>query len=275
MPDRLGEADLAAYFQRIGFAAEPHADLATLAALHHAHAVTIPFENLDTQLGRPPGLDPEATFAKLVTARRGGWCYEHNGLFGRVLASLGFAVTRLSAGVMRQVRGDFAMGSHLALKVSLEGQDWLADVGFGAALLAPVALVPGSHDTAPVPSDLSRTEDGYWRLSVRIGEAPFSYDFNDKCADEARLAAMCEWQGGDGQSPFVQNLVVQRRLPHAHIMLRGKVLTETRGDGSEVRHLASADELVAVLRERFTLDLPEAARLWPAIEARHAALFAA
>lgn len=275
MDEALGEADLAAYFARIGFAGEARADLATLTALHRAHALAIPFEAIDVQLGRPPGLDPAAMFAKLVTARRGGWCYEHNGLFGRVLASLGFAVTRLSAGVMRQVRGDFVMGSHLALKVVLDGQPWLADVGFGAALLAPVPLAHGSHDTPPVPSELARTDDGYWRLSLMIGETPFSYDFHDEPADEAQLARLCAWQGSDGQSPFVQNLVVQRRLADAHLMLRGKVLTDTRNDGAEVRELADAEDFVTALRERFAIDLPEAASLWPAIEARHTELFAA
>lgn len=275
MGDTLGEDELAAYFARIGYAGTPRADFATLAALHRAHALAIPFEAIDVQLARPPGLDPDAAFAKLVTARRGGWCYEHNGLFGRALASLGFAVTRLSAGVMRQVRGDEAMGSHLALKVTLGGQDWLADVGFGAALLAPVPLAPGGHDTPPVPSELTRTEDGYWRLSLLIGETPFSYDFHDEPADEALLARLCAWQGRDGQSPFVQNLVVQRRQPGAHLMLRGKVLTRTTPGGTDVRELTDADDLVTVLRESFTIDLPETAALWPAIEERHRALFAA
>lgn len=274
MGETLNEAELAAYFARIGYAGSPRADFATLIALHRAHALTIPFEALDVQLARPPGLDPHAAFAKLVTARRGGWCYEHNGLFGRVLSKLGFDVTRLSAGVMRQLRGDAAMGSHLALKVHLDGRDWLADVGFGAALLAPVPLATGTHDTPPVPSELTRTEDGYWRLSLLIGETPFSYDFHDEPANENQLARLCAWQGRDGQSPFVQNLVVQRRLPDAHLMLRGKVLTRTTSDGADVRELTDAQDLVTALRASFSIDLPEIAQLWPAIEERHQALFA-
>lgn len=276
MPDvvPLTASELTAYFARIGFSGAPRADLPTLRALHRAHALAIPFEDGEVQFGRPPGLDPHAAFAKLVTARRGGWCYEHNGLFGRVLHSLGFTVTRLSAGVMRQVRGDFAMGSHLALKVTLDGEDWLADVGFGASLIAPMPLSAGAQDTHPVPSELSRTDDGYWRLSIRIGEAPFSYDFRDEPADEALLARMCAWQGSDGESPFVQNLVVQRRLPEGHVMLRGKVLTRTGREGAEVRELADAEDLVAVLSDEFALDLPEASGLWGAICARHEALFA-
>lgn len=276
MPDAapLTTSQLSAYFDRIDFAGTPRADLPTLRALHRAHALAIPFEAADVQFARPPGLDPQAAFAKLVTARRGGWCYEQNGLFGRVLESLGFTVTRLSAGVMRQVRGDFAMGSHLALKVTLDGEDWLADVGFGASLIAPMPLAEGRHDTPPVPSELSRTDEGYWRLSIAIGDNPFSYDFRNEPADEALLARRCAWQGSDSESPFVQTLVVQRRLPERHAMLRGKVLTRTGLDGAEVRELADAQDLVAVLREDFGLHLPEAAGLWDAILARHAELFA-
>jgi len=276
MPDAspLSATELSAYFDRIGYAGTPRADLATLQALHRAHALAIPFEDAEVQFGRPPGLDPHAAFAKLVTARRGGWCYEQNGLFGLVLSSLGFSVTRLSAGVMRQVRGDFAMGTHLALKVALDGEDWLTDVGFGASLIAPMPLAEGRFGTHPVPGEVSRTDDGYLRLSIAIGDNPFSYDFRDEPADEALLADRCAWQGNDGESPFVQNLVVQRRLPEGHVMLRGKVLTRTGLDGAVVRELADARDLVTVLRDDFALDLPEAAGLWDAILARHEALFA-
>src|SRR5215212_4496121 len=109
----LKSPELTAYLERIGYDGALAPDLPTLTALHRAHVLAIPFENLDVQLGRPPTLDPAAIFAKLVTARRGGWCYEQNGLFGRVLAGLGFTVTRMSGGVMRAERGEATMGGHL------------------------------------------------------------------------------------------------------------------------------------------------------------------
>lgn len=274
MNDALGTADLASYFGRIGYAGKARADLATLTALHRAHVLTIPFENLDTQLGRPPGLDPAAAFAKLVTARRGGWCYEQNGLFGRALAALGFSVTRLGAGVMRAQRGDFSIGSHLCLKVEIDGQGWLADVGFGSSLIEPMPLAEQAWNQVPLAGRLHRIPDGYWQLAIEQGPSPMPYDFRDEPADEAQLAQLCAWQGTSGQSPFVQNLVVQQRLPAGHVMLRGKVLTTTHAGASEERRLASAAELVGVLRDSFALDVPEAARLWPAIEQRHDTLFA-
>jgi len=274
MIEPLSSANLDAYLARIGHDGPRIADLATLTALHRAHVLTIPFENLDVQLGAPPGQDPEAIHAKLVTARRGGWCYEHNGLFARALAALGFDVTRLSAGVMREVRGQQAMGSHLCLKVTIDGAAYLADVGFGSSQIAPLPLAEMAWAEVPLTGRIARTDDGYWRFAIETGLTPLSYDFFDVPADEAQLATLCAWQGTDGQSPFVQNLVVQQRTADGHRMLRGKVLTETGPDGSSVRELESADELVAVLRDLFSLDTPEAARLWPLIEERHAALFA-
>lgn len=274
MTEPLTADELDAYCARIGYAGPRAADLATLTALHRAHVLTIPFENLDVQFGSPPGQQGTAIFAKLVTARRGGWCYEQNGLFARALVSLGFAVTRLSAGVMRELRGEETMGSHLCLKVRIEGVDYLADVGFGSSQIEPLALSEHAWDAAPLAGRILRTPDGLWRFAIEAGPTPLSYDFSDEPADEALLARLCAFQGAHPDSIFVQNLVVQQRTADGHVMLRGKVLTETGPNGSETRELGSAEELVAVLRDRFTLDLPEAARLWPAIEERHAALFA-
>jgi N-hydroxyarylamine O-acetyltransferase len=277
MPDvpALTEAELGRYFVRIGYAGTPAADAATMADIQAAHLRAIPFENLDTQLGRPPGLDPQAIFAKLVDGRRGGWCYEMNGLFGRALATLGFAVTRLGGAVRREHGGDQSFASHLALRVDIDGEPWLADAGFAGLLWQPARLREGEAGHAPLPGAITRTPDAYWRFGVEGAGMPMYYDFADRPADEARFAELCHWQATAPESVFVQNLVVQKRDAGEHWALRGKVLTRLGPDGPDERTLASADELLAVLVETFGLDVPEAAGLWPAIEQRHAALFSA
>lgn len=274
MIEPLSKADLAAYLARIGHDGPFDPTLATLTALHRAHTLAIPFENLDVQLGTPPGRAPAAVFDKLVTRRRGGWCYEQNGLFGSALMALGFAVTPLSAGVMRQVIGEQVMGSHLALKVTVDGSEWLADVGFGSTLLEPLPLSEHQWDHGVLAGHAERLDDGYWRMAITAGPMPLSYDFLNQPADEAQLDAQCLFQGTDAESIFVQNLVVQQLRADGHLMLRGKVLTVTGTDQPETRELASGEELVALLRDTFALDLPEVAALWDQIEARHAALFA-
>ena len=91
--------NLAAYLARIGHTGPVQPDLATLRAVHRAHHFAIPYENLDVQLKRPVVTDPAAAFDKIVTRRRGGWCYEMNGVLGWALAEIGFNVTyRMSGG---------------------------------------------------------------------------------------------------------------------------------------------------------------------------------
>ena len=98
--------DLQAYLDRIGFKGPVRPDLATLRAVHRAHQYAVPFENLDVQLRRPVVLDIEPNYDKIVRRRRGGWCYEMNGVMGWALREIGFDVMRMGAGVMRETVGD-------------------------------------------------------------------------------------------------------------------------------------------------------------------------
>src|SRR6266550_822553 len=133
--------DLAAYLRRIGYAGELSPSRATLDALHRAHATAIPFENLDILLGVPIRLDLASLQAKLVTARRGGYCFEQNTLFAAALEQFGFAVTRLAARVRLNAVA-VNPRTHMLLRVDVAGTSWIADVGFGGAgLLWPIPLV--------------------------------------------------------------------------------------------------------------------------------------
>ena len=130
--------DLDAYLRRIGYSGDLQPTRAVLVALHLAHATHIPFENLDVLLKRPIRLDLASLQAKLVTAGRGGYCYEQNGLFAAVLRELGFAVTPLAARVRYRVTLALPR-THMTLLVQAGGEGFLADVGFGSAgLLLPV-----------------------------------------------------------------------------------------------------------------------------------------
>lgn len=270
----MNERQLAAYLARIGHGRTVRPDLETLRSLHRAHLETIPFEALDVQLGLVPSLEPAAIFDKLVMQRRGGWCYEMNGLFGRVLEEIGFEVTRVSCGVMRHVGGEERMGTHLALIVRLDGREWLADVGFGSSLIAPVPLAEQRHAHCPFEVGLSRTEDGHWRFSEYASGEPFSFDFRAEPADEALLAAKCRWQASAADSNFVLNFVAQKRAGERHIALRGKVLTERLPEGETRREIADAEEFAAVLAGTFGIEHPDIRSLWPRVEARHAEIFA-
>ena len=152
--------DIDAYLDRIGLAGRPATDLEGFTALHRAHLLAIPFENLDIQLGWPVSLVPGLIFDKLVMSRRGGWCYEMNGLFGWALGELGFRVNRATGSVAREVRGPAFDGNHLVLRVALEEGAYLADVGFGDGPREPVALREGEIRSGGFTYALSRSTHG-------------------------------------------------------------------------------------------------------------------
>jgi N-hydroxyarylamine O-acetyltransferase len=243
--------------------------------MQFAHACSVPFENLDVQLGRPVSIDAEAAYEKIVIGGRGGWCYEQNGLFGWALSEIGFNVTRLAAAVMRQDRGEASKASHLCLQVKCADStaDYLVDVGFGGSMIEPLPLEQAEHVQPPYRLGLRRNSDGYWRFWEDLGDGEFSFDFLAESASEPALQKKCDFLQNDPSSVFVLNLVAQLRLAQQHKSLRGRVLQIATPGGIESRTLASADELVTTLAEHFRLDLPEVADLWPRIVARHEEVF--
>lgn len=265
--------DRARYLDRIGAAAPVRADLETLRVLVRAHLDRVPFENLDVQLGRVPRVTVDDIFDKVVGRGRGGWCYEVNTLFGVLLADLGYAVTRLSGDVRRG--GDVAErpGNHLCLRVDLD-RPYLVDVGFGGSITAPLAIVPGTGVDGPYAIRLAHVGEDRWTFDETVGDGtPFGFDFTTGSADEAVLAAMRSALAREDWSPFVQNLVMQLRRGDAHWTLRGRVLTQLTPAEKTTRLLGSVDEMAAVGREVFAMELPEVERLWQRAVDRHDQLF--
>ncbi len=264
---------LSDYLDRIGFEGPVAPDRSTLETVQTRHHLSIPYENLDVQLGRPLTIDPEAAFAKLVTRRRGGWCYEMNGLMGWALGEIGFKVTRLTGAVMRSAAGDANIGNHLVLRVDLPGGPVLADVGLGDGPFTPFELMEGPLTVRGLEFRLESLEGGWWRIHNHALCRPPNFDVHPQVSGEDVLAARCAWLQSDPASMFVQTLICQRFTPDGHVDLVGRVLRRVGPTGVTETVLASADELVAVLEDVFGLVEPEAARLWPQMCARHAAVF--
>lgn len=148
--------DLERYFRRIHYQGPRTATIETLRALHLAHTCAIPFENLDVLLRRTIHIDDDSVFEKLVVGGRGGWCFEQNGLFRNVLAELGFEVENLAARVLLANPPQMPARTHRLTKVRIDGQEWIADVGFGGKTLPePVRLVEG---------ELQQTTHGVYSL---------------------------------------------------------------------------------------------------------------
>lgn len=267
--------EIATYLERIRYAGRLEPDFATLSALLRHHALSVPFENLDVQLGRPLTTRIEDAYEKIVINARGGWCYEQNGLFGWVLKELGFDVTRVAAAVMREQRGDWSLATHLTLVVSCPGSAtrYLVDVGFGGSMLEPIVIEDGVCIQPPFRLGLHKLADGHWQFSEDPGDGLFTFDFVDEPAFEEALAEKCGVLQSDPASSFVQTLVAQRRLHDAHMTLRGRVLSVARPGSMESQVLDSAEALVETLATRFSLDIPGIADLWPRICARHEQVF--
>ena len=268
---------LGRYLERVSYDANVRPDMDTLHGLQHAHVCSVPFENLDVQLGRPLTTSVQEAFDKIVCRKRGGWCYEQNGLFGWVLSEIGFDVTRAAAAVMRAERGDVSEANHLTLLVRLPGTEetWLADVGFGGSLLRPIRLEACEHLHVPYRLGLRRLDDGHWQFWEDPGNGEFSYDFRAETASEDALSRQCELLQTDPDSVFVLNLVAQIRSPGRHAALRGRILTRRDSTGEHVTTLGSADQLLQVLADEFGLDVPEVAETWSRILERHDQLFGA
>lgn len=260
---------LEAYLRRIGLDAPVAVNLQGLEQLMTAHLSAIPFENIDVFLGRQSARGIAAIHEKLAARRRGGWCYEQNGLLGWALEQMGFEVIRVAARV-NKVEGE--PGGHLALLVPIDGREHLVDVGFGGSQAAPVLLEPYEGRHEPFAITLAR-RDGWWRYTEDPGGKPFFYEFRAEPADPNRLACWNTWQESDAASNFVGNLVAQRRRGREHWVLRGRVLTVFSPTGASRRLIDDASELIELLRNEFGLDVPEVAERWGAIAARHEELF--
>jgi N-hydroxyarylamine O-acetyltransferase len=258
------------YLDRVAYGGPLEPSAATLVALHRAHLRAIPYENLDIHLGRRLRLGWEPAFERLVVRRRGGWCYEMNGLFAWVLGELGFRVRLLAGGVDRETLGDRSRGNHLVLLVELD-RLWVADVGFGDGLLDPVPLVAGPFQQGLFSFRLEE-RGGRWILRVpRSGEGA-SFDFDTEGHQMEDFAPRCHELQTDPASGFVRKTVCIR---HTHdgglVTLRGAVLRTITARESTERVVESAWEYERVLREQFDLDLPEARALWPVVWQRHLA----
>ncbi len=262
---------LHAYLERVNYGGSLEPTLDTLRDLHRAHLLTIPYENLDIHLRRTLPLDEAYFFDKLVTRRRGGWCFEMNGLFAWALRELGFRVTLLGATVDR-VGLPMPKPDHLALLVEADGPH-LADVGFGDGLLEPLPLAAGRYRQGILDYELRRSGD--WRFCNQpYGAAP-GFSFGTEPRHLADFSEMCSALQTSPASGFVRVTVCGRFHTDGYSVLRGGTLREVTAAGVRERVLESAADFDAVLRGRFGLELPEAHDLWPRIWAGHLAWVAA
>ena len=249
--------DVKAYLERINYYGSLAPTAETLRELQVAHLLAVPFENLSIHYKQPIVLEDDALFTKIVEHRRGGFCYEANGLFAALLRGLGFDVAMLSAGVANAEGGFGPNFDHMTLMVTLE-QRWLVDVGFGDSFREPLLLderdeqVQGRHAYQFVPDRahlvLMQRDDGdEWKAQYRFTLQPYEY---------ADYAEMCRYHQTSPQSHFTRARICSRATEQGRVTLSEmRFITTSKNGERQERTLTSQEEYVVMLREHFGIEM--------------------
>ncbi|MFG2667509.1 arylamine N-acetyltransferase [Streptomyces sp. NPDC048387] len=257
------ELDLDAYLARIGLGGrggELRPDLRTLYAVHRAHTAAIPFESLDVLLGRPVALEVKALEDKLVHGRRGGYCYEQNSLLAAALERIGFEVS--GRGARNRTRGDALLAvTHAMLVVTVEGEPWLCDAGFGYQ--GPREPVPLGRPGAEVRQGpwrfcVHEEEDGVLALRIRRGDVWRDlYAFSPQRYHPVDYVVLNHYSSSHPRSSFIGRTLVQLPGDAVRKTLVGSELMCLYPDGRTEREPVAPDGLIGLLDREFGLRLPE------------------
>lgn len=250
------------YFERIGYQGTAKNTLEVLHALTRAHTQTIPFENLDVYLKKPIQLETEALFNKLVLAKRGGYCFEQNGLFLQVLLQLGFSAHPLAARVRLRVtdRSEMPARTHLFIVVELNDQQWITDVGIGGYSLTQ-ALLWQENLEQTTPHDRRRLvcEDNRWFHQVWVDDHWMDvYEFWGEQMPVSDQKVANWYTSTSPASSFTKQIMAARALPDGgRISLLDGKFTHRYPDGQVTEHHVATDELKDVLLQQFAIRWPE------------------
>ncbi len=254
LKQQLDDDRIEDYLRRIGAERPERADGAALRTLQERHLRSVPFENLSIHLDEEIRLEPKALVAKIVDARRGGFCYELNGAFATLLVALGFDVTLLQA---RVYDGEGRPGipyDHLTLRVrDVGGGEWLADVGFGAHSLYPLAFGERGEQVDP---------DGTFRIQeATAGDLDLLGDGKPQFVIDLRPRALRDFTTGawyhrtSPDSHFTRSLVCSLRTARGRTTLSGRKLTITEEGDRRTSELATDAEVLAAYRDHFGMHL--------------------
>lgn len=248
------------YLGRIGYSEPINPDVQTLQGLHLAHMLHVPFENLDIGLGRPIRLAKEALWEKLIVQRRGGFCYELNGLFAWLLKQLGFEITYLNARVynrQRQLGIDF---DHLALLVQILGQSgrWLVDVGFGDSFHEPLDFEERGEQIQGLRSyRLEQMIDGFvaWQKNYDGSwQRQYFFDLQPRAFPQDYESA-CLYHQTSPKSSFTRGSIISRATPEGRVSLEDGRLILTRNGQRTEQPVANKTEYASLLRQYFSITL--------------------
>jgi N-hydroxyarylamine O-acetyltransferase len=245
------------YLERIDYHGPVAPTAETLRELQAAHLLTVPFENLSIHARQPIVLDDLALFEKIVRKRRGGFCYEANGLFAALLRTLGFNVKMLSAGVAN-AEGFGPEFDHMTLMITID-ERWLVDVGFGDSFREPLLIDNNAEQRQGDRIYLINPDGSYlilmqredrtgsnWKAQYRFTLQPYEYSDYEE---------MCRYHQTSPLSSFTRERICSRATPDGRVTLSEMRLIITRNGDRQERVLTNEEEYAEILREHFGISL--------------------
>jgi N-hydroxyarylamine O-acetyltransferase len=255
----LSDKEIEQYLFRIKYSAAIYPDLATLTALHQAHMRHIPFENLDIHLGIPIKLSHPALFNKLITEKRGGFCYELNYLFLALLSSIGFN-TQLISGQVFNGKSYGPAFDHLLLLITLDHQQLIADVGFGDSFQTPLHIHSNKNDNTDY--QIIKIDAVYTVLQKKSHqEYKPQYQFTLNTYDISDFAEMCLYQQTSPTSHFTQKSLCSIATPEGRNTLSNDCLIQSKMGRRTIHHIEDTAEYCQLLQHYFQILLPEKANI--------------
>ncbi len=248
--------DVSVYLQRINYHGSTAPTVGTLREIHRAHLLAVPFENLDVHRNKPIVLNEAALFEKIIINRRGGYCYELNGLLASLLREMGFDVTMFSSNVLHG--GIPAEIDHLTLLIQLD-ERWIVDVGFGDSSRLPLRLVEDENQSG-VDATYRFVHSGNLWLLQRLLE---SNEWYDEYSFDATMAPLTlpdfehanHYYQTAPESWFVQGRICSRAADDGRISLTGDSLIVTRNGQREEMPIEDEQAFVRALNEYFEIQI--------------------
>ncbi|WP_103864663.1 arylamine N-acetyltransferase [Aquimarina sp. I32.4] len=226
------------YLNRIEYIGTTKATLEVLNNLHTCHLLRVPFENLDIHYRTPILLDLEMIYNKIVIKKRGGFCYELNGLFFELLQNLGFNVKRVSARVYNSTKDVYGEEfDHMAIIAEINQVEYLVDVGFGEFVLTPLKLEINSIQTdSRGYFIIEKYDNEYYKVSklVKNKKIP-EYIFSKKARETEAFREMCNYHQTSSDSHFTQKRLISKLLMNGRVTISGNSIKITE-EGKEVLH---------------------------------------
>jgi N-hydroxyarylamine O-acetyltransferase len=245
------------YFQRIGIGKTNIApNLENLKLLQKNHLLHIPFENLDIHWGKPILLDTEKFYQKIVNEKRGGFCYELNGLFNYLLNKIGYQSKIISARVSKGEGKFGAEYDHLAILAKIGDEEFLVDVGFGDFAAEPLKFV---LDVEQIDENgvflIRKFDEDYFEVVKKDSENWASeYIFKNLTRNLIDFKDMCLFHQTSPKSHFTRGKLCSLMTENGRKTLTDKRFIETENSEKKAMEIKSAEEFYRILESEFEIE---------------------